>query len=58
MSDLYDPIDGNLPGSPIPEILQARILEWVTTSFLVAYNTIIIDLGLLTLKREQFYKLL
>ena len=26
---LYDPIDGSPPGSPVPGILQARILEWV-----------------------------
>ena len=26
---LCDHIDGSPPGSPIPEILQARILEWV-----------------------------
>ena len=26
---LCDPIDGSLPGSPIPGILQARTLEWV-----------------------------
>ena len=30
---LCDPIDGSLPGSPIPGILQARILEWVAISF-------------------------
>ena len=30
---LYDPIDGGQPGSPIPEILQARTLEWVAISF-------------------------
>ena len=24
-----DPIDGSPPGSPVPEILQARTLEWV-----------------------------
>ena len=30
---LCDPIDGSPPGSPIPEILQARQLEWVTISF-------------------------
>ena len=30
---LCDPIDGNLPGFPIPGILQARILEWVVISF-------------------------
>ena len=28
-----DPIDGSPPGSTIPEILQARILEWVAISF-------------------------
>ena len=30
---LCNPIDGNLPGSPIPGILQARTLEWVAISF-------------------------
>ena len=30
---LCDPIDGSLPGSSIPEVLQARTLEWVATSF-------------------------
>ena len=30
---LCDPIDGSPPGSPVPGILQARILEWVATSF-------------------------
>ena len=30
---LCDPIDGSLPGSPIPGILQARTLEWVAMSF-------------------------
>ena len=30
---LWDPIDGSAPGSPIPEILQARTLEWVAISF-------------------------
>ena len=30
---LCDPIDGSPPGSPIPGILQARTLEWVTISF-------------------------
>ena len=27
------PIDGSPSGSPIPQILQARILEWVAISF-------------------------
>ena len=30
---LCDPIDGSPPGSPMPGILQARTLEWVTISF-------------------------
>ena len=30
---LCDPIDSSLPGSPIPGILQARILEWTAISF-------------------------
>ena len=30
---LCDPIDSSPPGSPIPGILQARILEWVAISF-------------------------
>ena len=30
---LCDPIDGIPPGSPIPGILQTRILEWVAISF-------------------------
>ena len=28
-----DPIDGRPPGSPVPGILQARILEWVAIPF-------------------------
>ena len=30
---LCDPIDDSPPGSPIPEIFQARTLEWVAISF-------------------------
>ena len=30
---LRDPIDSSPPGSPVPGILQARTLEWVTISF-------------------------
>ena len=30
---LCDPTDGSPPGSPIPGILWARILEWVAISF-------------------------
>ena len=34
---LCNPIDGSPPGSPIPEILQARTLEWVSISYLPHY---------------------
>ena len=30
---LCDPIDSSPPGSSVPGILQARILEWVAISF-------------------------
>ena len=30
---LCDPVDGSPLGSPVPEILQARTLEWVAISF-------------------------
>ena len=30
---LCDPIDGSLPGSAIPGVLQARTLEWAAISF-------------------------
>ena len=31
--NLCDPRDGSPPGSPIPGILQARVLEWGVTAF-------------------------
>ena len=31
---LCDPIDSSPSGSPIPEILQARVLEWDAIAFL------------------------
>ena len=30
---LCNPIDSSLPGSPVPGILQARTLQWVSISF-------------------------
>ena len=30
---LCNPVDGSPPGSPVPGILQARMLEWVAVSF-------------------------
>ena len=35
---LCDPIDGSLPYSPVPGILQARTLEWVAISFSNAWK--------------------
>ena len=35
---LCDPIDGSLPGSPLPGILQAKTLEWVAISFSNAWK--------------------
>ena len=35
---LCDPIDGSPPGSVVPGILQARILEWVAISFSSAWK--------------------
>ena len=35
---MCDPIDGSPPGSPVPRILQARILEWVAISLSNAWN--------------------
>ena len=35
---LCDPIDSSPPGSPVPGILQARILEWVSISFSNAWK--------------------
>ena len=35
---LCDPIDSGPPGSPVPGILQARTLEWITISFSNAWK--------------------
>ena len=35
---LWDPIDGSPPGSRVPGILQARILEWIAISFSNAWK--------------------
>ena len=33
VSDPMRPHNSSPPGSPVPEVLQARILEWVAISF-------------------------
>ena len=35
---MCEPVDGSPPGSPIPEILQARKMEWVAISFSNAWK--------------------
>ena len=35
---LCDPVDGSPPGSPVPEILQARTLEWTAISLSNAWK--------------------
>ena len=35
---LWDPIDGSPPGSPVPGILQATIMEWVAIFFSNAWK--------------------
>ena len=37
-STLCNPRDGSPPGSPVPQILQARTLEWVAISFSNAWK--------------------
>ena len=37
---LGHPIDGSPPGSSVPGILQARMLEWVAISFSMAHYAI------------------
>ena len=34
---LCDLIDGSPPGSPVPGILQARVLEWGAIAFSILY---------------------
>ena len=38
--NLCDPIEGSPPGSSVPGILQARILEWVASAFSIQGCTI------------------
>ena len=40
-STLCDPIDGSLPGSAVPGIFQARVLEWGAIAFSVDANEIL-----------------
>ena len=44
---LCDPIDGSPPGSSIPGILQARILEWGAIAFSAYLGNNVIKSGIL-----------
>ena len=49
---LCDPIDGSPPGSSVPGILHARILEWVAISFSNAWKW---KMKVKSLSRVQFF---
>ena len=53
---LCDPIDGSPPGSPVPGILQARILEWVAISFSYLSGYLIVSNDHPTTKDEQTHQ--
>ena len=42
---LSDPVDCSLPGSPVPGILQARVLEWGAIAFSAVQETGVQSLG-------------
>ena len=46
---LCDPVDCSSPGSSVPGILQARILEWVAMPFSSGFYNV-------TIKYENFYE--
>ena len=46
---LCNPIDGSPPGSPVPGILQARILEWVATAREFPVNVFLMQTTLVSL---------
>ena len=52
---LCDPIDSSPPGSAIPGILQARILEWVAISFSIMSAILHILFLILTVTLEIVY---
>ena len=42
---LCDPIDGSPPGSPVPGIFQARVLEWGAIAFSVGLENFNDNIG-------------
>ena len=54
-SDSLRPHDCSLPGSSVHGVLQARILEWVTVSFLGIFPTQGSNLGLLHCRQILYH---
>ena len=50
---LCDPTDGSPPGSPVPGILQARVLEWGAIA-LVAHIHFLLSYQLSLFKNAEF----
>ena len=48
---LCDPIDGSPPGSPVPGILQARLLEWGA----IAFSVFLATLPLLSMAQSTYF---
>ena len=57
---LCDPIDGSPPGSTIPGIFQARVLEWVAIAFsnlVVKYVNLLLAKNLIHVQTFKMYEL-
>ena len=54
---LCDPIDGSPPGSPIPGILQARVLEWGAIAFSTHLYALIKKAFMMRKQNPSEYKL-
>ena len=55
---LCDPMDSNLPGSSVHGILQARILQWVASSFSNRNKIVLILRGLTDWQAQEKYSIL
>ena len=54
---LCDPTEGSPPGSPVPGILQARVLEWASAAYFLLYSNLHCKLQLRTnlgVKKPKF----
>ena len=55
---LCDPMDSNPPGSSVHGILQARILQWVASSFSNRNKIVLILRGLTDWQAQEKYSIL